>query len=131
MSRHLSLHPDPPVSPGMGPAPRSGGSSSGGSTEDIPSAVPPKELAGSVRQHVLLDYSTYMARFVPAHAGGSPERSPSHSTLGSPTPTKVSDKFDGKSSSGVGHEHKAEADRPPRAATSSPVARLLPPGTVV
>ncbi|NXC22239.1 TEX2 protein, partial [Corythaeola cristata] len=37
---------------------------------------------------IFLDYSTYMARFVPAQAEGSPERSPSHSTLGSPMPTK-------------------------------------------
>ncbi|NXW85361.1 TEX2 protein, partial [Alopecoenas beccarii] len=65
------------------------GGSSGGSTEDIPSAVPPKELAGGIRQHIFLDYSAYMARFVPAQAGGSLEQSPSHSTLGSPTPTKV------------------------------------------
>ncbi|NXE79502.1 TEX2 protein, partial [Cochlearius cochlearius] len=63
------------------------GSSSGGSAEDIPSAVPPKDLAGSVRQ-VFLDYRTYMARFVPAQVGGSPDRSPSHGALGSPTPTK-------------------------------------------
>ncbi|XP_065500980.1 testis-expressed protein 2-like [Caloenas nicobarica] len=83
----------------MGPAPRSGGSSSGGSTEDIPSAVPPKELAGSVRQHIFLDYNTYMARFVPAQAGGSPERSPSHSTPGSPTPTKLGE--DGRSEAGM------------------------------
>ncbi|NXN75029.1 TEX2 protein, partial [Himantopus himantopus] len=72
----------------VGPAPRSsGGSSSGGSTEDIPCAIPPKDLAGSVQQ-IFLDYSTYMARFVPAQAGGSPDRSPSHGALGSPTPTK-------------------------------------------
>ncbi|NXA17148.1 TEX2 protein, partial [Ibidorhyncha struthersii] len=72
---------------GVGPAPRSSGSSSGGSTEDIPSAIPPKDLAGSVQQ-IFLDYSTYMARFVPAPAGGSPDRSPSHGALGSPTPAK-------------------------------------------
>ncbi|NWR68092.1 TEX2 protein, partial [Bucorvus abyssinicus] len=72
----------------VGPAPRSSGSSSGGSTEDIPSAVPPKDLPGSVQQKIFLDYSTYMARFVPAQAGGSPDRSPSHGALGSPTPTK-------------------------------------------
>ncbi|NXT27091.1 TEX2 protein, partial [Syrrhaptes paradoxus] len=66
----------------------SSGSSSGGSAEDIPSAVPPKDLAGCVRQEIFLDYSTYMARFVPAQAGGSPDRSPSHGALGSPMPTK-------------------------------------------
>ncbi|NXL65723.1 TEX2 protein, partial [Chordeiles acutipennis] len=72
----------------MGPAPQSSGSSSGGSAEDIPSAIPPKDLAGSVRQKIFLDYSTYMARFVPARVGGSPTHSPSHAALGSPTPTK-------------------------------------------
>ncbi|KFP51852.1 Testis-expressed sequence 2 protein, partial [Cathartes aura] len=65
------------------------GSSSGGSAEDIPSAVPPKDLEGSVRQKIFLDYSTYMARFVPAQVGGSPDRSPSQGALGSPPPTKV------------------------------------------
>lgn len=78
------------MSPGMGAALRSSGSSSGGSAEDIPSTIPPKDLAGSVRQKIFLDYSTYMARFVPAQVGGSPDRSPSHGELGSPTPTKVS-----------------------------------------
>ncbi|XP_075575130.1 testis-expressed protein 2 [Pelecanus crispus] len=73
---------------GVGPAPRSSGSSSGGSAEDIPSAVPPKDLTGSVRQKIFLDYSTYMARFVPVQVGGTPERSPSHGALGSPTHTK-------------------------------------------
>ncbi|XP_050761847.1 testis-expressed protein 2-like [Gymnogyps californianus] len=73
---------------GVGLAPRSSGSSSGGSAEDIPSAVPPKDLEGSVRQKIFLDYSTYMARFVPAQVGGSPDRSPSHGALGSPPPTK-------------------------------------------
>ncbi|KFW08354.1 Testis-expressed sequence 2 protein, partial [Eurypyga helias] len=77
-----------PVSPGVGAAPRSSGSSSGGSAEDIPSTIPPKDLAGSVGEKIFLDYSTYMARFVPAQARGSPERSPSHGALGSPTPTK-------------------------------------------
>ncbi|NXG46292.1 TEX2 protein, partial [Psilopogon haemacephalus] len=67
---------------------QSSGSSSGGSTEDIPSAVPPKDLAGSIQQEIFLDYSTYMARFVPAQAGSSPDQSPSHAALGSPTPTK-------------------------------------------
>ncbi|NXH09584.1 TEX2 protein, partial [Bucco capensis] len=73
---------------GMAPAPPSSGSSSAGSTEDISSAFPAKELAGSVQQEIFLDYSTYMARFVPAQAGGSPEQSPSHGALSSPTPTK-------------------------------------------
>ncbi|NXX83897.1 TEX2 protein, partial [Urocolius indicus] len=89
MSSHAISRPARvPVSPGAGLAPQSSGSSSGGSTEDIPSALPPKDLAGSVRQNIFLDYSTYMARFVPAQVGGSPEQSPSHGALGSPTPTK-------------------------------------------
>ncbi|NXU59314.1 TEX2 protein, partial [Turnix velox] len=81
----------PPWSlPCMGAAPRSSGSSSGGSTEDIPSIIPPKELEQSVQQ-IFLDYSTYMARFVPAQAGASLHQSPSHGVLGSPTSTKVSE----------------------------------------
>lgn len=87
---HCSQPGRVPVSPGMGPAPQSTASSSGGSTEDIPSAIRPKDLAGNVRQKIFLDYSTYMARFVPAEAGGSPEQSPPHSMLSSPTPGKVS-----------------------------------------
>ncbi|NXG66496.1 TEX2 protein, partial [Hemiprocne comata] len=71
----------------MGLAPQSSGSSSGGSAEDIPSAIPSKDLAGSVQQ-IFLDYSTYMAQFVPAQVGGSPDQSPSHRAMGSPTPTK-------------------------------------------
>ncbi|KFR08079.1 Testis-expressed sequence 2 protein, partial [Opisthocomus hoazin] len=67
----------------------SSGSSSGGSTEDIPCAVPPKELVGSVRQKIFLDYSTYMARLVPAQGVGSPDRSPSRGAPGSPTPAKL------------------------------------------
>ncbi|NWI51418.1 TEX2 protein, partial [Calyptomena viridis] len=65
----------------------SSGSSSGGSTEDIPSTVPPKDLPGSVEE-IYLDYNTYMARFVPAQGAPSPDMSPSHGALGSPTPTK-------------------------------------------
>lgn len=41
-------------------------------------------------QEIYLDYSTYMARFVPAQGAASPEQSPSHGAPGSPTPTKVS-----------------------------------------
>ncbi|NWR24377.1 TEX2 protein, partial [Emberiza fucata] len=68
-------------------AKRSSGSSSGGSTEDIPSTDPSRDVSGSTEE-IYLDYSTYMARFVPAQGAGSPERSPSHGVLGSPTPTK-------------------------------------------
>ncbi|XP_075021619.1 testis-expressed protein 2-like isoform X2 [Calonectris borealis] len=82
---------------GVGPAPQSSGSSSGGSAEDIPSALPPKDLAGSIPQKIFLDYSTYMARFVPAQVGGSPDRSPSHGALGSPTPTKLGEDTAGRS----------------------------------
>ncbi|NXS25213.1 TEX2 protein, partial [Mystacornis crossleyi] len=72
---------------GMGVAPQSSGSSSGGSAEDIPSTDSAKDLSGSVEE-IYLDYSTYMARFVPAQGAPSPDRSPSHGALGSPTPTK-------------------------------------------
>ncbi|NWS53980.1 TEX2 protein, partial [Chunga burmeisteri] len=73
----------------VGPVPQSSGSSSGGSNEDIPSTVPAKDLMGSIQQKIFLDYSTYMARFVPVQVGGSPDQSPSHGALGSPTSTKV------------------------------------------
>ncbi|XP_057891188.1 testis-expressed protein 2-like [Melospiza georgiana] len=72
---------------GTGWAPQSSGSSSGGSTEDIPSTDPSRDVSGSTEE-IYLDYSTYMARFVPAQGAASPERSPSHGALGSPTPTK-------------------------------------------
>ncbi|NXE70289.1 TEX2 protein, partial [Calcarius ornatus] len=72
---------------GRGGAQSSSGSSSGGSTEDIPSTDPSRDVSGSTEE-IYLDYSTYMARFVPAQAAASPERSPSHGALGSPTPTK-------------------------------------------
>ncbi|NXU98674.1 TEX2 protein, partial [Cettia cetti] len=72
---------------GTGSAPPSSGSSSGGSAEDIPSTDPAKDVPGS-SEEIYLDYSSYMARFVPAQGAPSPERSPSHGALGSPTPTK-------------------------------------------
>ncbi|NXO07757.1 TEX2 protein, partial [Oriolus oriolus] len=62
-------------------------SSSGGSAEDIPSIDTAKDPSESVEE-IYLDYSTYMARFVPAQGAPSPDRSPSHGALGSPTPTK-------------------------------------------
>ncbi|NXI01238.1 TEX2 protein, partial [Pachycephala philippinensis] len=71
----------------MGSAPQSSASSSGGSAEDIPSTDTAKDLSGSVEE-IYLDYSTYMARFVPAQGAPSPDRSPSHGALASPTPTK-------------------------------------------
>ncbi|NWY67581.1 TEX2 protein, partial [Erithacus rubecula] len=72
---------------GHGGAQSSSGSSSGGSAEDIPSTDPARDVSGSTEE-IYLDYSTYMARFVPAQGAPSPERSPSHGALGSPTPTK-------------------------------------------
>ncbi|XP_063270423.1 testis-expressed protein 2-like isoform X2 [Prinia subflava] len=76
---------------GLGSSPQSSGSSSssGGSAEDIPSTDPAKDVSGS-SEEIYLDYSTYMARFVPAQGAPSPEQSPSHGALGSPTPTKPS-----------------------------------------
>lgn len=82
--------PHAPMSlPGKEPAVQSGASSISGSTEDIPSAIRSKELAGIFQQKIFLDYSTYMAQFVPAETGSSPEQSPPHSVLGSPAATKV------------------------------------------
>ncbi|NXT05582.1 TEX2 protein, partial [Prunella fulvescens] len=72
---------------GHGGAQSSSGSSSGGSAEDIPSTDPSRDGSGST-QEIYLDYSTYMARFVPAQGAASPEHSPSHGALGSPTATK-------------------------------------------
>ncbi|XP_061080206.1 testis-expressed protein 2-like isoform X2 [Conger conger] len=60
------------------------GGSSRGSSEDIPSLLRLKDLAGSVREKILLDYSAYMARFVVSEAGSAPP-SPPHSTGDSPT----------------------------------------------
>ncbi|NXK64964.1 TEX2 protein, partial [Sylvietta virens] len=72
---------------GHGGAQSSSGSSSGGSAEDSPSTDPAMDVSGSAEE-IYLDYSTYMARFVPAQGAASPARSPSHGALGSPTPTK-------------------------------------------
>ncbi|XP_072791735.1 testis-expressed protein 2 isoform X1 [Taeniopygia guttata] len=74
---------------GTGWAPQSSGSSSGSSAEDTPATDPCRDVSGSTQQ-IYLDYSTYMARFVPAQGAASPEQSPSHGAPGSPTPTKVS-----------------------------------------
>ncbi|NXN86999.1 TEX2 protein, partial [Bombycilla garrulus] len=72
----------------LGSAPQSSGSSSsGGSAEDIPSTDPAKDALGGAEE-IYLDYSTYMARFVPAQGAASPEQSPSDAAVGSPTPTK-------------------------------------------
>ncbi|KAI1896006.1 hypothetical protein AGOR_G00090360 [Albula goreensis] len=60
------------------------GGSSRGSTEDLPSLLRLRDLAGSMREKILLDYNTYMSRFTSSESG-SPVPSPSHSAEGSPT----------------------------------------------
>ncbi|XP_040845443.1 testis-expressed protein 2 isoform X2 [Ochotona curzoniae] len=62
-------------------------SSSKGSMEEILSQPKQKELAGSVRQKMLLDYSVYMGRCVPQE-NRSPHRSPVQSVESSPTAGK-------------------------------------------
>ncbi|XP_024616514.1 testis-expressed protein 2 isoform X1 [Neophocaena asiaeorientalis asiaeorientalis] len=62
-------------------------SSSKGSVEEIMPQPKQKELAGSVRQKMLLDYGVYMARCVPQE-NRSPQRSPAQSAESSPTAGK-------------------------------------------
>lgn len=62
-------------------------SSSKGSVEEIVPQPKQKDLGGSVRQKMLLDYSVYMARCVP-HESQSPQRSPVQSAESSPTTGK-------------------------------------------
>ncbi|CAH6776314.1 Tex2 [Phodopus roborovskii] len=62
-------------------------SSSKGSMEEVMSQPKQKELVGSVRQKVLLDYSVYMGRCVPQD-DRSPHRSPVQSAESSPTAGK-------------------------------------------
>ncbi|XP_062936857.1 testis-expressed protein 2 isoform X2 [Cynocephalus volans] len=62
-------------------------SSSKGSVEEIMSQPKQKELVGSVRQKMLLDYSVYMGRCVPQE-NRSPQRSPVQSAESSPTAGK-------------------------------------------
>lgn len=84
--------------PGFGPNQLSSPSGKGicsngnswGSTEDVPSLFRPKDLAGTLREKILLDYSTYMSRLVQPETGTSPLQSPCHSAMGSPTPQQVS-----------------------------------------
>ncbi|KAM7152486.1 testis-expressed protein 2-like [Macrochelys suwanniensis] len=71
--------------------------SSRGSTEDIPSLFRPKDLAGTVRQKILLDYSAYMSRLVQPETGTSPLQSPCHSGVGSPTCQKLLGDMNGRS----------------------------------
>ncbi|KAG9264303.1 testis-expressed protein 2-like isoform X2 [Astyanax mexicanus] len=61
--------------------------SSRGSTDDLASMLGLRELAGSVREKILLDYSSYMARFVMSESC-SLTPSPTHSEPGSPTDTR-------------------------------------------
>ncbi|XP_029456601.1 testis-expressed protein 2 isoform X2 [Rhinatrema bivittatum] len=62
-------------------------SSSKGSLEEILPQSKQKDLAGTIRQKMFLDYSVYMANFVPLEER-SPTVSPIHSTDSSPTATK-------------------------------------------
>ncbi|XP_032285259.1 testis-expressed protein 2 isoform X3 [Phoca vitulina] len=62
-------------------------SSSKGSVEEVMSQPKQKELVGTVRQKMLLDYSVYMARCVPQE-NRSPQRSPVQSAESSPTAGK-------------------------------------------
>lgn len=62
-------------------------SSSKGSAEEIASQPKHKDLAGNVRQKMLLDYSIYMAKCVP-HEKKSPSGSPVLSADSSPTAVK-------------------------------------------
>lgn len=62
-------------------------SGSKGSVEEVMSQPKQKELAGGVRQKMLLDYSVYMARCVPQE-NRSPQRSPVQSAESSPTAGK-------------------------------------------
>ncbi|XP_033894446.3 testis-expressed protein 2-like isoform X1 [Acipenser ruthenus] len=60
-------------------------SSSKGSVEDVMSPPKQKELAVSVRQKMLLDYSVFMAKYIPLESSSSPAQSPAHSTDSSPS----------------------------------------------
>ncbi|XP_023569947.1 testis-expressed protein 2 [Octodon degus] len=62
-------------------------SSSKGSVEEIMTQPKQKELVGSVRQKMLLDYGVYMGRCVPQESR-SPHRSPEQSAESSPTAGK-------------------------------------------
>ncbi|XP_067390202.1 testis-expressed protein 2-like [Emydura macquarii macquarii] len=85
-----------PLSSPSGKSVSSNGSSRG-SAEDLPSPFRPKDLAGTVRQKILLDYSTYMSRLVPPETGPSPLQSPCHSAMSSPTPPQFLSDMNGSS----------------------------------
>ncbi|KAJ8251219.1 hypothetical protein GJAV_G00218610 [Gymnothorax javanicus] len=88
-----SRKPDKDVSTQQNSAPAGqaecSGGSSRGSSDDIPSLLRLKDLAGSVREKILLDYSAYMARFVVSEEESAPA-SPSHSNGDDPTATEKS-----------------------------------------
>ncbi|NXY85948.1 TEX2 protein, partial [Alcedo cyanopectus] len=80
----LPAHSKPDSQPGVLTHSRS---SSKGSAEEIASQPKHKDLPGSVRQKMLLDYTVYMAKCVP-HEKKSPEGSPVLSADSSPTAVK-------------------------------------------
>ncbi|XP_073414520.1 testis-expressed protein 2-like [Dendrobates tinctorius] len=57
------------------------------STEDTSHMFKPKDLAGNMRQKILLDYATYMSRFISTEQT-SPVQSPQQSAASSPVPPK-------------------------------------------
>ncbi|XP_053564071.1 testis-expressed protein 2 [Bombina bombina] len=61
--------------------------SSKGSMDEVMSQPKPKELSGTIRQKILLDYNVYMAKCVPQEEK-SPEESPVPSANSSPTAVK-------------------------------------------
>ncbi|KAI5097419.1 testis-expressed protein 2-like isoform X1, partial [Silurus meridionalis] len=65
----------------------SGGGSSPGSNEDQAPMLCLKELAGSVREKILLDYNSYMTQFITPESCSLTPR-PCHSEPGSPVDTK-------------------------------------------
>ncbi|XP_032896953.1 testis-expressed protein 2-like [Amblyraja radiata] len=63
-------------------------SSNSDSTEDLPSLFKTKELAGNIKQKILLDYSRYMSKLITSDSC-SPLLSPNHSTASSPTDNQM------------------------------------------
>ncbi|KAM4698092.1 LOW QUALITY PROTEIN: testis-expressed protein 2 [Rhinophrynus dorsalis] len=59
----------------------------GENTEDIPYISRPRDLAGNIKQKILLDYTAYMSRFIPPEQA-SPLLSPCQSAASSPAPKK-------------------------------------------
>ncbi|KAM3916573.1 testis-expressed protein 2-like [Leptodactylus fuscus] len=57
------------------------------STDDPSHTCKPKDLAGNVRQKILLDYATYMSKFISAEPS-SPAQSPRQSAASSPVPPR-------------------------------------------